>query len=164
MILSAQNSSAIGASGSLPGAGRSAGDQELEKTFRTAVAGMFYGQLMKALRSTEGETAYIHGGQAEKMFQAQLDQQLVEDLAAGHDGDFVTELYQQFRRNQNLPTDPVPSQSLLPLQSASSGNASSAPASLQLTQVVEAASEARSVSQRILSTTDTSVFAGLFRK
>lgn len=143
---------------------RVVGEQELEKTFRTAVAGMFYGQLMKALRSTAGETAYLHGGQAEKMFEAQLDQQLVEDLADGHNGSFVHELYQQFRVTLNLPRESAVAESPQALNSPRLKQATQIQASLQVSQAAEAASEARSVSQRILSTTDTTALAGLFRK
>ena len=49
-------------------------DAELQQTFQQAVAGMIFGEMMKAMRSTVGEPAYIHGGQAEKMFQQQMDQ------------------------------------------------------------------------------------------
>jgi len=143
---------------------RVVGEQELEKTFRTAVAGMFYGQLMKALRSTAGETAYLHGGQAEKMFEAQLDQQLVEDLAAGHNGSLVQELYQQFRVNLNLPRQTDSAESAQASMSPQTQQAAQLQSSLQSEQAAEAAYEARSVSQRILSTTDTTAFAGLFRK
>jgi Rod binding domain-containing protein len=85
--------------------GPSAADVALRSRFQEAAAGLFFGQLMKALRSTTGKTAYLHGGQAEEMFQAQLDQQFATQLATERGGVFVEELYQQFRRQLNLPEE-----------------------------------------------------------
>ena len=89
-------------------------DDELAGTFQKAVAGMFFGQMMKALRSTVGEPAYIHGGQAEEMFQAQMDQHVVEDLAENSGGSFIGDLYRQFRIQQGLPVGPDREATLLP--------------------------------------------------
>ena len=36
------------------------------KAFQDAVGGLFFGQMIKALRSGVGKPAYLHGGQAEK--------------------------------------------------------------------------------------------------
>lgn len=59
---------------------------ELEKAFNQFVGESLYGQLMKSLRSSTGNAAYFDGGRAEEMFQAQLDQQITQRLAAetGH--------------------------------------------------------------------------------
>lgn len=163
-MISAVNPLPINASPAIPVRPSVTSNEELEKTFRTAVAGMFYGQLMKALRSTQGETAYLHGGQAERMFEAQLDQQLVEDLSEGHNGAFVHDLYQQFRINLKLPVDAGPPQITQPLNSASAVNSSQAQGLSQLLQLSEASQETRSVSERILGTTDTTALSGLIRK
>jgi hypothetical protein len=40
----------------------------------------FFGQMMKAMRSTVGKPAYFHGGRAEEVFQGQLDQTMAENL------------------------------------------------------------------------------------
>ncbi len=109
-------SSSINTNVGLPSVGRArfdsfqpalaaAGDQELASTFQKAVAGMFFGQMMQALRSTVGEPAYIHGGQAEKMFQSQMDQYVVEDLAENSGAAFVGDLYRQFRVQLGLPVE-----------------------------------------------------------
>lgn len=60
--------------------------EELDKAFNQFVGESLYGQLMKSLRSSTGNAAYFDGGRAEEMFQAQLDQQITQRLAAetGH--------------------------------------------------------------------------------
>ena len=38
--------------------------------------------MLKSMRKTVGEPAYFHGGQAEKLFQGQLDQEIASDMAS----------------------------------------------------------------------------------
>src|ERR1700754_2455592 len=56
----------------LHGNGKSA--EELKSTFTQFVGETFFSQMIKSMRSTVGEAAYFNGGQAEKVFQGQLDQ------------------------------------------------------------------------------------------
>lgn len=74
------------------------GDTTAREAFQDFVAGTFYQQILKALRSTQEKPAYFHGGQAEEMFQSQLDQQVAEDLAKTNGGTFADQLYQSFSR------------------------------------------------------------------
>jgi peptidoglycan hydrolase FlgJ len=53
---------------------------QLREKFTQFVGETFYGQMIKSMRSTVGKAAYFDGGQAEKAFQGQLDQQLAEQL------------------------------------------------------------------------------------
>jgi len=53
---------------------------ELREKFTQFVGETFYGQMIKSMRSTVGKAAYFDGGQAEKVFQGQLDQQLAQHL------------------------------------------------------------------------------------
>jgi Rod binding domain-containing protein len=69
---------------------------ELRAAFQDAVGSLFYGQMIKALRSGVGKPAYLHGGQAEEMFQLQMDQQVAASLARDHASGFVEDLYQRF--------------------------------------------------------------------
>lgn len=78
---------------------------DLKPTFQKAVAGMLFSQMMKAMRSTVGKPAYLHGGQAEEVFQGQLDQTIVEQLAESQGGKFVGDLYDQFRLQLDLPAE-----------------------------------------------------------
>lgn len=102
-----------GASGGLSGradvlrhlAGRAASDPraissdgELEEKFQEFVGTVFFGQFMKAMRRTVGKPAYFHGGQAEEIFQGQLDQTLIEELAKQQGGSFGADLFARFRQ------------------------------------------------------------------
>jgi hypothetical protein len=53
---------------------------ELRERFTQFVGEAFFGQMIKAMRATVGKPAYFHGGRAEEVFQAQLDQALSEHL------------------------------------------------------------------------------------
>lgn len=176
-----------------PGAAGPA-DDPLQKTFQQAIAGLLFGELVKSLRSTVGEPAYLHGGQAERMFQSQMDQYLVEDLAEQSGAGLVGDLYRQFRVQLGLPVETVPPADVSGLSSLSNRPprretpdiealpAISEPAlpdvsesreplesakpagSLSAAELLELARQARSVVDSTLVTTPTSVLSGLFRK
>lgn len=74
---------------------------ELKEAFQDFVAGTFYKQMFKAFRSAQNNPAYFHGGQAEEMFQEQLDQTLSEDLAKGQGSAFADSLFSAFSRQLN---------------------------------------------------------------
>jgi Rod binding domain-containing protein len=75
----------------------------LEKTYGQFVGETFYGSMLKAMRQTVGEPAYFHGGQAEKLFQSQLDQQMSADLASGDGADLARSMFaKQFPVEANL--------------------------------------------------------------
>lgn len=78
----------------------SADVSESQKAFRDFVGQTLFGQMLKSMRSTVGESAYFHGGQTEEIFQQQLDQVLVEeisDAAAPQVADPMFELFMQSR-------------------------------------------------------------------
>ena len=54
--------------------------QKVQETFRTFVGESFFGQMIKAMRSTQGKPAYFHGGHAEEVFRGQLDQALAQEM------------------------------------------------------------------------------------
>jgi flagellar protein FlgJ len=56
------------------------GAEEVRDTFRQFVGEAFFGQMLKAMRSTQGKPAYFHGGHAEEVFQGQLDQIMSERM------------------------------------------------------------------------------------
>jgi Rod binding domain-containing protein len=88
---------------------------ELRQAFQEFVAGTFYKQMLGAMRKTHGEAAYMHGGQAERVFQGQLDQQVAEDMAkrqgAALTGSLFAAFQQQFTGRipgrVTKPTEPV---------------------------------------------------------
>ncbi len=68
---------------------------ELRDTFSSTFGTMLFGQMMKAMRSTVGEPAYFHGGQAEEMFRGQLDQLLSEKMADASGERFVKPMFER---------------------------------------------------------------------
>ncbi len=77
------------------------GKSDLQTNFQDFVAGTFYKEMLKSLNKMHGKPAYFDGGQAEKMFQGQLDQQMAENLARSHGGQFSDGLYQAFLHHQH---------------------------------------------------------------
>ncbi len=64
--------------------------------FNEFVGQTFFGQLLKSMRSSVGKPAYFNGGQAEEIFQQQLDQTLAEKLTAATADSFSGPMYQLF--------------------------------------------------------------------
>jgi len=83
---------------------------ETREVFKNFVAGTFYQQMLKALRSTQGEVQYLGGGQGEQMFRSQLDQQLSEQLARDHGDAFAAPLYDSFEAHVEQRTAAASSQ------------------------------------------------------
>jgi Rod binding domain-containing protein len=72
------------------------GQLAIREKFQDFVGGTFYKEMLKSLRAAQRPSKYLNGGQAEKMFQGQMDQQIAEDLAhqfAGHLADPLFESY-----------------------------------------------------------------------
>jgi hypothetical protein len=73
--------------------------------------------MLKSLRSTTGKPAFLHGGQAEEIFQSQMDEILITDMVKATRDSFSGGLFkQQFPeyapQNQPPPskTEPNPNQ------------------------------------------------------
>jgi Rod binding domain-containing protein len=73
-------------------------DAALKQAFTDFVAGTFYQTMMKSLRKLHDKPAYLHGGQAEEFFQAQLDQTVAADLARQHGDRLAEPLWSAFQR------------------------------------------------------------------
>lgn len=73
-----------------------AGGEELRQAFNTFVGETFYGQMLKAMRSTQSKPAYFHGGRAEEMFQQQFDQVLAGKLSAASADKFSGPMFELF--------------------------------------------------------------------
>jgi len=69
--------------------------KEVQETFRNVMGEMFFGQMMKAMRSTQGKPAYFHGGQAEEVFQGQLDQLLAQEMATASAEKIIDPMFKQ---------------------------------------------------------------------
>lgn len=68
---------------------------DLRDTFTEFVGQTFFGQMMKAMRSTTDKPAYFHGGRAEEVFQGQLDQALSEHMTEASASDFSEPMFEQ---------------------------------------------------------------------
>ncbi len=55
--------------------------KDLREAFQEFVGSTFFGEMIKSMRSTQDPPKYLHGGQAEKIFQGQFDQKLAEELS-----------------------------------------------------------------------------------
>lgn len=72
-----------------------------KELFREFVGETLFGQLLASMHSTHDKPAYFHGGQAEEIFQQQLDQQMVQEItesSADKIADPMYELFQMQRR------------------------------------------------------------------
>ena len=77
--------------------------QELQETFRTFVGESFFGQMLKSMKSTVGKPAYFHGGQAEEIFQGQLNQLMAEDMTEASADKIADPMFrQQFPKQAEL--------------------------------------------------------------
>ena len=79
-----------------PGRVVDAGGGELQQAFDSFVGETFYGQMLQAMRKTQGKPAYFHGGRAEEVFRNQLDQTLAQDLAQNSAGQFTGGMFELF--------------------------------------------------------------------
>ena len=72
-------------------------ESKLRDTFGQFVGEAFFGQLMKAMRSNVGKSAYFHGGRAEEIFQGQLDQVLAEKISETSADRFAGPMFELFQ-------------------------------------------------------------------
>lgn len=78
---------------------------QLRVIFQDFVDGTFYKQLLKSLHQFHDMPAYFHGGQAENIFQSQLDQQVAEDLVCNQGAVLSDPLFTVFSRNLSAKLD-----------------------------------------------------------
>ena len=85
-------------------------DKQAQDKFQEFVAGSFYKLMLKSLRSAQKPSKYFNGGQAEKVFQGQLDEQFTDKMAKKNGGTISNPLYPAFTRaafGQNAVTAPA---------------------------------------------------------
>jgi peptidoglycan hydrolase FlgJ len=71
------------------------GAKEVRDVFRKFVGEAFFGQMLKAMRSTQGKPAYFHGGHAEEVFQGQLDQMMSEKMTEASADQIADPMFRQ---------------------------------------------------------------------
>jgi Rod binding domain-containing protein len=70
-------------------------NEELREKFTQFVGEAFYGQMLKAMRSTVGKPAYFNGGRAEEVFQGQLDQTMSEHMTKASASKFAEPMFER---------------------------------------------------------------------
>src|SRR5262245_28107762 len=85
------------------------GELAVREKFQDFVGGTFYKEMLKSLRAAQRPSKYLNGGQAEKIFQGQMDQQIAEDLAHQYAGHLAAPLFDSYARQslaQRSPSSP----------------------------------------------------------
>lgn len=70
---------------------------KMDSVFQQFVGETFYQLMLKSLHKMHDKPAYLHGGQAEALFQGQLDQEIASRLAQTDMGALSRDLYAQFQ-------------------------------------------------------------------
>ena len=77
--------------------------EKLQSAYRDFVGKTFFGQMLKAMRSTVNKAAYFDGGQTEEVFRSQLDQQLADRLSESTAPQFADPMFRhQFPHQAKL--------------------------------------------------------------
>ncbi len=103
-VSNSQETDAIDANGNTVGAYRAKetkNDDELRSTFQTFVGQTMFSQMIASMRSTQEEPAYFHGGQAERIFQSQLDQVLSEEITKSSAAQISDPMFKLFQLRRN---------------------------------------------------------------
>ena len=91
---------ALSARQSLPTDSRDTPADPLRDAFTDFVGESLFGQMLSAMRSTVKQPAYFGGGQAEEIFQSQMDQVLVQKLSDASADRIADPMYELFRLGQ----------------------------------------------------------------
>src|SRR3954468_7845443 len=74
--------------------GKGSSDEVRDK-FTQFVGESFFGQMMKAMRSTVGKPTYFYGGRAEEVFQGQLYQTMAQHLTKASASKFADPMFER---------------------------------------------------------------------
>jgi Rod binding domain-containing protein len=69
---------------------------EVREKFDQFVGETLFSQMLKSMRQSVGKPAYFHGGQAEEVFQSQLDQKLAEEITKASAEKFSEPMFELF--------------------------------------------------------------------
>ena len=79
-----------------PPAGAASPREQVREAFSDFVGQTFFTQLLTEMRKTVDKPAYFHGGQAEEIFQGQMDQLLAEQLSEATADSFSGPMFELF--------------------------------------------------------------------
>ena len=69
---------------------------DVREKFDQFVGETLFSQMLKSMRQSVGKPAYFHGGQAEEMFQSQLDQTLAQEMTKASAKTFSEPMFDLF--------------------------------------------------------------------
>ncbi len=69
-------------------------DAEVREQFQNIMGELLFGQMLKSMRKTVGQTAYFNGGRAEEIFTEQLDQHIARSMSKTSAEQFVGPMYE----------------------------------------------------------------------
>ena len=69
---------------------------ELREAFQDFVGESFFSQVLSQMRKTVGKPAYFHGGMGEDLFQARMDEVMVEHLSDATGETFSQPMFELF--------------------------------------------------------------------
>lgn len=72
-------------------------DADLKEAFTDFVGQTLFGSMLASMRKTVGKPAYMHGGRTEEVFQQQLDQKIVEELAENSASEISDPMFELFK-------------------------------------------------------------------
>ena len=75
-------------------------ETEMRELFRDFVGQTLFGQLLASMHKTHSEPAYMHGGQGERVFQQQLDQEIVKEITEASASRIADPMYDLFQLNR----------------------------------------------------------------
>ena len=76
--------------------------EEAKELYQQFIGETFYGQMLKAMRSTVREPAYFHGGKTEEVFQQQLDQIFTQEISKTSAASFGGPMFDLFMNQQRI--------------------------------------------------------------
>lgn len=75
-------------------------DKQVRELLHQFVGQVLFGQMLKAMRSTQEKNPYFHGGRTEEIFQGQLDMVLAEELTKSSSGSLSDPMYNLMRASK----------------------------------------------------------------
>jgi hypothetical protein len=82
-------------------------ESELAARFQDFVAGSFYKTMLKSLRDGQKPPQYFYGGNSERIFQKQFDEQLAETLARDHGAQLAAPFYDLYSKQHPTRESPA---------------------------------------------------------
>ena len=76
-----------------------AASSKLKQAADEIVGSVFYGTMLRQLRSSTMKGKYGHGGRGEEVFQAQLDQILAKEMGQGKNANISEAIVNRYERN-----------------------------------------------------------------